>query len=154
MSKPYHDSFSAIIDWLEFTVTGLQLESVILEILKLEKKTFTKMETGRFGYRSQLKWNEGSLYIMFNAGTDKNENVIENLPQNVDRMGIHVMITGSGCRQYESLYELKTLLFYLTILDDKVNFSRVDIAIDDFKNQVIKFSRIHRAAVKGYFTSR
>lgn len=154
MSKPYHDSFSAIIDWLEFTVTGLQLESVILEILKLEKKTFTKMETGRFGYHSQLKWNEGSLYIMFNAGTDKNENVIENLPQNVDQMGIHVMITGSGCRQYESLYELKTLLFYLTILDDKVNFSRVDIAIDDFKNQVIKFSRIHQAAVKGYFTSR
>ncbi|MFR0612646.1 hypothetical protein ACLUW2_09320, partial [Limosilactobacillus balticus] len=54
MNKSHHDSFSAVIDWLEFTVTGLQLESVIFEILKLEKKTFTKMETGRFGYRSQL----------------------------------------------------------------------------------------------------
>jgi len=150
MSKPYHDSFSAIIDWLEFTVTGLQLESVILEILKLEKKTFTKMETGRFGYRSQLKWNEGSLYIMFNA-TDEQK---EDLPKIVDHMGVHVMITGTGCRQYESLRELTRLLFYLTILDEKVNFSRIDIAIDDLENKTVKFSRIHQAAIKGHFTSR
>lgn len=152
MNKSHHDGFSAVIDWLEFTVTGLQLESVIFEILKLEKKTFTKMETGRFGYRSQLKWDEGSLYIMFNAAG--NEYEIENLPQTIDRMGVHVMITGSGCRQYETLYELKTLLLYLTILDDKVNFSRVDIAIDDLQNRIIDFGRIHRAAINGHFTSR
>lgn len=150
MNKPYHGSFSAIIDWLEFTVTGLQLESVILEILQLEKRTFTKMETGRFGYRTQLKWDEGNLYIMFNT-IDEYDDV---LTASVDRMGVHVMITGSGCRQYESLRELKSLLFYLTILDDKVNFSRIDIAIDDFENRLINFSRIHKAAIKGYFTSR
>lgn len=38
MNKSHHDSFSAVIDWLEFTVTGLQLESVIFEILKLVYK--------------------------------------------------------------------------------------------------------------------
>ncbi|MFR0528596.1 replication initiation factor domain-containing protein, partial [Limosilactobacillus reuteri subsp. suis] len=76
------------------------------------------------------------------------------LPQTIDRMGVHVMITGSGCRQYETLYELKTLLLYLTILDDKVNFSRVDIAIDDLQNRIIDFGRIHRAAINGHFTSR
>lgn len=150
MNKTYHDGFSAIIDWLEFTVTGLQLESVILEILQLEKRTFTKMESGRFGYRTQLKWDEGNLYIMFNAADTQNED----LPEKVDHMGVHVMITGSGCRQYESLRELTNLLFYLTILDTKVNFSRIDIAIDDLENRIVKFSRIHQAAIKGHFTSR
>lgn len=148
MDKANDNKLLAVIDWLEFTITGFKLESIIVEILRLETKTFTKMETGRFGYRTQLKWNEGNLYIMFNG------NESENLPETVDRMGVHVMMTGSGCRQYENRYELKTLLLYLTILDDKVNFSRVDIAINDLENRVIDFSRIHGAAIKGYFTSR
>lgn len=46
MNKSHHDGFSAVIDWLEFTVTGLQLESVIFEILKLEKRRLQKWKRG------------------------------------------------------------------------------------------------------------
>lgn len=69
-------------------------------------------------------------------------------------MGVHVMISGAGCRQYEARQPLKKLLLFLTILDERVNFSRIDLAIDDRSDQLICFERIHQAAIARLFTSR
>lgn len=143
MQKSNDTNVSAVIDWLEFTVTTFSLEDVIVQILNLRLEEFSRTEKGRFGYTNQLKWSEGNLFVMFNDQEDSS-----------DRMGVHVMISGQGCRQYESHHTFHNLLFYLTILDEKVKFSRVDIAIDDFSDRLINFTRIHQAAIQGHFTSR
>lgn len=150
MKPPQNGALTASIDWLEFTVLDMALDETILNIMELTPEDFTPLNKGRFGYKSQIKWSEGNVFLMFNA---KEQEAAEEL-QSVDRMGIHVMITGSGCRQYEVHHQLKRLLLYLTALDEKVNFTRIDLAIDDFAEKVINFSRIHQAALDRLFTSR
>lgn len=143
---------TASIDWLEFTVMGLTVEEVQVDILGLSSQEFSKLDKGRFGYRNQLKWSEGNLFILHNKETvTRNETETS---KTTDTMGVHVMITGTGCRCFESRRALKQLLLFLTVLDDKVNFSRIDLAIDDFKNKTVNFERIHEAAINRHFTSR
>lgn len=150
MKPPQNGALTASIDWLEFTVLDMTLDATILNIMELTPEDFTPLNKGRFGYKNQMKWSEGNVFLMFNA---KEQEAAEEL-QSVDRMGIHVMITGSGCRQYEAHHQLKRLLLYLTALDEKVNFTRIDLAIDDFAEKIINFSRIHQAALDRLFTSR
>ena len=144
---------TASIDWLEFTVMGLTVEEVQIDILGLSVQEFSKLDKGRFGYKNQLKWSEGNLFILHNQLETVTGNQSETL-ETTDTMGVHVMITGTGCRCFETRRALKQLLLFLTVLDDKVNFSRIDLAIDDFQNKVINYERIHQAAINRHFTAR
>lgn len=146
MEPSTNAGLTASIDWLEFTIIGMSLTEVTEDVLAIGEGDFSPLAKGRFGYRSQAKWSDGNIFLMFNR---LNEGEGE-----VDAMGVHVMITGSGCRQYEVAHELRKLLFFLTILDKQVNFSRIDLAIDDFRDQLINFDRIHDAALARLFTSR
>lgn len=150
MKPPKNGDLTASIDWLEFTVLGLSVADVVAKILELPADKFSTLDKGRFGYRQQTKWADGNVFLMFNPVTADNDD----LPDKVDRMGVHVMLTGSGCRQYEVHHQIKRLMIFLAALDEKVNFSRIDLAIDDVGERLIEFSRIHSAAIKCLFTSR
>lgn len=139
---------SAIFDWVEFTGLEVSLKET-LKILGLDFSEFTLLSTGRFGYRHQLKWNSGSIFIMFSAKSDKITETIK-----VDKKGgIHVMITGQGCRQYSVNGDLLKLVATLYLLPH-VNFSRIDLAVDDYKSEIISYDQINEAALARNFTSR
>lgn len=149
MMKPQQtQGLTATIDWLEFTILDIELEKALTEVLQLPAAEFSPLDKGRFGYQKQVKWSEGNVFVMYNEPDE-----VPNKP-NSDRMGVHVMISGTGCRQYEVRHPLKKLLLFLTILDERVNFSRIDLAIDDQLDQTINFERIHSAALARHFTSR
>lgn len=149
MKPPRNTDMTASIDWLEFTVLDLTIDEVLEDVLNLKAGDFSRLNKGRFGYKSQSKWSDGNVFIMFNL---LNENKKDS--QEVDRMGVHVMLTGSGCRQYEARHPLQRLLVYLFAMDKRINFTRVDLAIDDFSERIINFTRIHQAAIERLFTSR
>ncbi|UUF81113.1 replication initiation factor domain-containing protein (plasmid) [Xanthomonas oryzae pv. oryzae] len=161
--NPQITNLQTSIDWLEFTVMEFSVDDVLNQILELPRPEFSMLDKGRFGYQHQLKWVGGNVFVMFND-TEKNPQAnnlnttgIENGNENrteTDRMGIHVMISGTGVREYEGRNHLKRLLLFLTVLDSRVNFSRIDLAIDDFQDCLINFSRIHHAAIERLFTSR
>ena len=136
------------IDWLEFTILNSQLHQV-METLELKWDDFSKLSKGKFGYNNQIKWSDGSIFIMFTA---KDEDVNEGTLIN-QKAGVHVMLTGQGCRQYSVNHDLLSLIKRLHSLP-KVNFSRIDLAIDDFESKIINYDRIHEAAINGHFTSR
>lgn len=136
---------TATIDWLEFTILGIDPEKTLAEILQLSVGEFCALDKGRFGYQKQLKWIEGNVFVMYNEAPEDGGQ---------DRMGVHILISGKGCRQYEARFPLTKLLLFLTILDERVNFSRIDLAIDDRLDQTINFERIHAAAIARHFTSR
>lgn len=146
----------ATIDWIEFTILGIRLEEALAEVLQLPLAEFSPLSKGRFGYQKQLKWSDGNVFIMYNEPEEvpPDNDDDESKKGDTDRMGVHVMISGAGCRQYEVRQPLKKLLLFLTILDERVNFSRIDLAIDDHLDQVINFEQIHSAAIARYFTSR
>ena len=99
MSKVAANSdLTASIDWLEFTLLKIDLASVIKQFLQLPEAEFTSLDKGRFGYRKQQKWQQGNVFVLYNA-TDGS-----------DEMGIHVMLTGTGCRDYEVHHDLRRLL--------------------------------------------
>ena len=136
------------IDWLEFTILNSQLHEV-MKTMELKWDDFSKLSKGKFGYNNQIKWSDGSIFIMFTA---KDEDVNESTLIN-PKSGVHVMITGKGCRQYSVNHDLILLIKRLYSLP-RVNFSRIDLAIDDFESKIINYDRIHEAAINGHFTSR
>ncbi|MDF7639982.1 replication initiation factor domain-containing protein [Lactobacillus sp. ESL0791] len=139
---------SVIIDWLEFTVLEANLKFVF-QLLGLNFASFTPLSKGRFGYHNQLKWQDGSIFIMF---TTPDKEITEN-SQTKSETGIHVMITGQGCRHYSVNHDLLALIGKLYSMDH-INFSRIDLAIDDYESKIINYGRINQAALAGYFTSR
>lgn len=136
------------IDWLEFTILNSQLHEV-MKTMELKWDNFSKLSKGKFGYNNQIKWSDGSIFIMFTA---KDEDVNESTLIN-PKSGVHVMITGKGCHQYSVNHDLISLIKRLYSLP-RVNFSRIDLAIDDFESKIINYDRIHEAAINGHFTSR
>lgn len=139
---------SVIIDWLEFTVMDTTLKSAI-EVLNLNFSNFTPLSKGRFGYHNQLKWQDGSIFLMF---TTPEKEIKEN-SKIKSETGVHVMITGQGCRHYSANHDLIELIRTLSSMNH-VNFSRIDLAIDDYESKIINYSRINKAALAGNFTSR
>ena len=89
------------IDWLEFTILNSQLHEV-MKTMELKWDDFSKLSKGKFGYNNQIKWSDGSIFIMFTA---KDEDVNESTLIN-PKSGVHVMITGKGCRQYSVNHDL------------------------------------------------
>lgn len=140
------DNLIATFDWIEFTVQDIDFDSLFSDVLHLFKSDFTELNKGRFGYNAQLKWANGNVFVLYNADDEG--------PIPVDRMGFHVMITGTGCRCYETTNSIHELLIMLVALGDKSKFSRIDLAIDDKEDRIINFSRIHKAALNSEFTSR
>lgn len=136
------------IDWLEFTVLNTQLPKVI-NTLDLGWMDFSPLAKGRFGYHNQLKWQGGSIFVMFTANSDVVDLDTKINPQS----GIHVMITGQGCRQYSAKHDLMHLIRVLSA-HERVNFTRIDLAVDDFESKIVSYDKIHDAAIKGHFTSR
>lgn len=161
--KPETTALQTSIDWLEFTVMEFSIDDVLTQILELPRTEFSLLDKGRFGYQRQLKWCGGNVFVMFNdtekiqRTTDLNITGTENSNENkveTDRMGIHVMLSGTGVRDYEARNKINRLLLFLAVLDERVNFTRIDLAIDDFQDRIINFSRIHQHALDHLFTSR
>lgn len=139
------------LDWLEFAVLDAQLQ-LVLDTLGLNWDDFTQLSKGRFGYHSQYKWSGGHVYLMFTA-TNGTENIDLKTKINA-KSGIHVMITGQGCRQYSTKQDPIFLIRRLYIMNKRVNFTRIDLAIDDKKSKVLDYDKIHDSAIAGHFTSR
>ena len=144
---------SVTFDWLEFTVLQAQLPAV-MEILDLKWETFSPLKVGRFGYKYQVKWTEGNVFIMYNR-IDKNSDESTNIADTkIDiKSGAHVMITGRGCKEYAVNHNLMAL-FKRVFTWSHRNFSRIDLALDDIGSKIVNFQRIHEATINGWFTSR
>lgn len=108
-----------IIDWLAFTVHDLSLDDVI-SLLGLNS-ILGEFEDGKGsnGYSDRLYFN--SISIHYNGRAD---------------MGIHINMSGQGCRAFESYSEygeFDELLLRIFNLE-RFNITRLDVAYDDFIN--------------------
>lgn len=128
------DFLSANFDWLEFTIFNESLNNIITNILLMNLTDFEPLPKGRFGYNTQTKWANGLIFILYNSNSEGE--LIKN-----DRNGIHIIMTGQGCRSFESKGTFREL-FYLVLVGAKENkFTRIDLAIDDKKDKIINFDR-------------
>lgn len=130
--KGLSDFLSANFDWLEFTIFKESLNNIVSNILLMDIADFEQLPKGRFGYNTQLKWSNGLIFLLYNAGVDGE-------PLKNDRNGVHVIMTGQGCRSFEAKGKFRELFYLVMVGSEENKFTRIDLAIDDKKDDIINF---------------
>ena len=124
-----------LIDWCSLTVKDVNKIEEVFFILGLDKNNFEFLESGHFGYTHSCKM--GSLFIYYHP--ERHE------------MGYHIVMSGQACRDYEialSEREFDWADFFYWALHFKAKFTRLDVAIDCFDNE-LELSKIRATLRKG-----
>lgn len=132
----YRDGMEALFDWVSVTFRDLEIDDLIL-VLGLKKDDFTELDRGGLGYKSRMI--DGHISIFYDGAAN---------------MGIHLQLSGQGCREYEGKKGFKGWdVFFARLYDLGGNFTRVDIAIDDRKGH-FKIKTLAQKAGRGEISSR
>lgn len=107
----------SLVDWLQVTIHGEHNLQQIKEVLGLPELEFIEHEKGFFGYQNMV--SSCHINIMWNDYESHH----------------HIMMTGQGCRYFEQLSSIDwRMLFGYLLHGVHAKFTRLDLAIDDFKN--------------------
>lgn len=119
---------NAVVDWLSVTLKNVCEITEIYELFSLSKDDFELRDYGRKFYKKSAVCDGISIYY---DGSKPS-------------MGVNIEMTGQGCRQYENLFD-DTFSWHNVFksIDDfgNYNVTRLDLAIDDYKEQ-LKISRL------------
>ncbi|BCD26961.1 putative DNA relaxase NicK (plasmid) [Bacillus cereus] len=126
----------ACVDWVQATLKIAEVEHVISNILGLKNADFVEQETSKFGYKKMVRF--GSIQIYYEGHSED--------------MGIHIHMGGQACREYEE-YQVRTWAQLFALIFGQGHFTRIDIAIDDFKGY-FKISAIERKIKTGQLSSK
>ncbi|MBD1371251.1 replication initiation factor [Hazenella sp. IB182357] len=105
----------ACYDWLGVTFQNLTERQVIEEVLLLNPDDFTEMDIGMYGYPLSLRL--GNISILYGGRKE---------------MGVHLSMTGKGCREYEHIGKVPWKALFRVMLAVEAQFSRLDVALDDY----------------------
>jgi phage replication initiation protein len=130
----------ALIDWVAFTFTreDFTVEN-ICDLLNVNYADFIQVNGKMMGYNSHIYYSGITIHYGGNKG-----------------MGIHVEISGQGCRHYENgngKYGRPWDELFMDILDFKGHFTRIDVAIDDTKGY-FRIPRVVGQIKKGRLVSK
>lgn len=128
-----------LVDWLEFTIRDNVNPLVILtDYLHINKFDIIKEEVGLYCYNITFSWRD--IKVLVN----------KDRPQ----FGIHILMSGRGCRDFESL-GFEWLDFFKFLLDNfDIHFSRIDIAIDSYNDKYYTLQKLRDYINNGQVVSR
>jgi phage replication initiation protein len=114
------------LDYLSFTLPDGTSHSEIFSLLNLK---FQELGFGRYRYKQSAVASAGGVSVYWDGA--------------VTGMGVHVQISGTGCRILESLPEFCSWRDYIKEwLGRGAKCSRIDIALDD-ESGAIAFQTVH-----------
>lgn len=105
----------ACVDWLSVTFKNVQAVHQICDLIGVDFDNFHNAKTGGKGYLRKIVFAGISIYY-----------------EGKENMGIHVEMTGQGCRHFEKYSRYDWLHFFSLIMNTDINITRLDLAIDDF----------------------
>lgn len=131
----------ALVDWVSVTIKEVQSLSDACAILGLPESEFEVREVGFRGYLKSATY--GKIMVAWEP------------PKNTIGMGVHIELSGEACREYEQYFDLdfNWSQFFALIMNFNHKFSRLDIAIDDFKGY-FTINQIYRTAKRGCMTAK
>lgn len=133
-------SLGALVDYVSFTFTSIARPVEAMTVLGFDVENFERLPHGRYGYLYGLSYSSISFYY----GT----------PPNCTDMGVHMDITGSGCRIVEQLPTFRSWRdFTASALSINGHATRFDIAVDDFKGH-LSLRTVQRAIEKGQYCGK
>lgn len=126
----------ACVDWVSVTLKNVHDVHDVIDLLGLPRDNFCDFPTGKYGYRSHARFGHIAIYY------DGRPN-----------MGIHVEISGQGCREFEQYTKKDWSQFFALLLNFDVNFTRLDLAIDDFRGY-FTIEQVIQKVKRGHVASR
>lgn len=105
-----------LLDWCGFTVIDRKF---IPDLLLIPWDYFSELPKGANGYKKQ------AVYHGITVLWDGSEN-----------MGVHVEMSGTGCRTFEGLHGNVWGLLFMQVFEIGGSFTRLDLAIDDFEGKL------------------
>lgn len=126
-----------LIDFASLTFLHINDPAQALQIIGLSESLFCESPIGALGYKKVMRF--GNISVYYDGSQD---------------MGVHVSMTGQGCRQYEAQFTCNPWLWLIenTFLHNG-QFTRLDIAIDNFDGQ-LDLTKLKGAIDDGKIRSR
>lgn len=116
-----------LIDWFECTLkNNVHPEIIFTSFLQIPKEEIDVEDSGLYGYKMTYSWRD--IKIM----TSLDNSVL----------GTHVLISGKGCRDIESLNVDWLELFGFLTDNFDMNITRIDIAIDTFTDKYFTLQKL------------
>lgn len=133
---------TACIDWCQITVKNVTPDIIAEDILGIPYELMrTDLRGGIRGYKPLMCLDDIRVFEPSGGNADN---------------GYQILMAGSGCRGFEKFLEAQGIDwygFFQRVLKYKVNFPRIDLAIDDRKTY-FKISTLLRMVEKGLCVSR
>ncbi|SFF49449.1 phage replication initiation protein [Paenibacillus algorifonticola] len=106
-----------LVDWASFTLKGLTLTQVF-ELIGIPESEFVDLPRGLHFYAKQKIC--GDIRVLWESTTGMD-------------LGIHVQMSGQGCREYETFYNGDWYELFAKVINNGGKFSRFDLAADEFR---------------------
>ncbi len=141
-SQTSNDSLSIMVDWCQLTVKEMKPRDIAEELLKIPCWLMRNhFRNSSKGYKAYMCFNDIRVY--------------EPLGQNQEN-GYQIIMSGEGCRNYEKFLEANNETwydFFARALKYKINFPRIDVAIDD-KKTYFQISELSKLAKEGLVVTK
>lgn len=124
-----------LVDWLEYTLPDGTLPGAAVPFLDAAGLDWTELDHGFYGYAKAKRW--GQIMVMWEGR---------------EGMGVHVRLSGQGCREAEALGVTDWPAVYRQLLELGASFSRTDYALDD-RDGLLDMGCIVDAVRRGAYTS-
>jgi phage replication initiation protein len=144
VSKIDTDALIALVDWVGLTFSSQLDWKKLVELLHLDFYDFKITHGSNFGYCEKASYF-GIIHIHYGTPILARED-----------MGIHLEISGQGCRYLESHWRSGFTwsdFFLLTFNYNLLKATRLDLAIDDFK-QRLKIKTLFKKAESDELVTR
>lgn len=112
------EKIEMLFDWLQVTIQDVLIIDVVMRIFNHKLDDCLCTQSGKFGYNRTFTVGS-KIHIMDNT-------------LRYD-MGVHLLISGSACRELEKMMSWKDFFSRLETFE-AFKFTRIDIAIDTYKN--------------------
>lgn len=135
VAKPRKSGMDAVVDWVQATFHIPSIFTIMEDVLKLPRAVFKHRNSGLYFYNRGFEF--GNIKIFYS--------------DNNDDMGFHLQLSGSACREFEHYLTSSDETwqdFFKRCSEYNAKFTRIDIAIDDYKTY-LKIPRLIKKAEKG-----
>lgn len=138
---------TALIDWCQLTVKEISPDSIADDILCIPYNLMRNdLRGGVNGYKSLMCFDDIRVLESPDAKNEEGDYVKH----------YQILMSGSGCRNFEKFLEARSetwFEFFERCVSHEVNFTRIDLAIDD-KKTYFTIQKLIKLAEKGLVVSR
>lgn len=137
--KSLNNEIKMCVDWCQCTIFSYEksIYDLYKELFNVDSSYITMELKNLYGYDKCYSYKDIKIYVSSKR----------------DDMGIHILLSGTGCRQVEDL-KIGFIDLFKKIRQYNAHYTRLDIAIDNFTNKYFSMYRVKKSIKDNCVVSR